>query len=79
MKYRLVHITENGPYDYTLRIEERISIWSRFFHLKKPKTYIIRGSGRGDWYYTTYGIKLPSDLIVFANEVIHEFGVRLRK
>ena len=79
MKYRLVHITVNGSHDYTLRVEERISVWSRFFFSVQPKMYVVHGTGYGDWHYGTYGITLPRDLIDFANEVISEYNLRLRK
>ena len=81
MKYRLVHITENGPYDYTLRIEERISVWSRFFGLKEPKMFVIRGDGRGYWEHRVGGIELPRDVCEFANGVMEQYdrGLRLRK
>ncbi len=78
MKYRLVHITENGPYDYTLRIEERISVWSRFFGLKEPKMFVINGDGRSYWEHPVCGVKLPQDLVDFANEVMKEYGQHLR-
>ena len=77
MKYRLVHITENGPYDYTLRIEERISVWSRFFGLKEPKMFVVRGDG-SYWEHPVCGVKLPQDLIDFATEVMKEYGQHLR-
>lgn len=78
MKYRLVHITENGPYDYTLRIEERISVWSRFFSLKEPRTFIIRGDGRGYWEHLVSGIDIPHGVCEFANGVMQEYGERIR-
>ena len=78
MKYRLVHITENGPYDYTLRIEERISVWSRFFSLKEPRIFIIRGDGRGYWEHRVSGIDIPHDVCEFANRVMQEYGERIR-
>ena len=78
MKYRLVHITENGPYDYTLRIEERISVWSRFFSFKEPKIYTINGDGRGFWEHRVSGIKVPDDVSEFANEVMNQYGQRIR-
>ena len=81
MKYRLVHITENGPYDYTLRIEECVSVWSRFFGFKEPRMYTIRGDGRGYWQHIVCGIDFPSDLIDFANEAVnnHDRNLRFRK
>ncbi len=80
MKYRLVHITENGPYDYTLRIEERISVWSRFFLSVKPKVYVIHGSD-GFWEHRVTGISVPQDVCDFANEVMkqYDYSLRLRK
>ncbi len=80
MKYRLVHITENGPYDYTLRIEERISVWSRFFLSVKPKVYVIHGSA-GFWEHRVTGISVPQDVCDFANEVMkqYDYSLRLRK
>lgn len=78
MKYRLVHITENGPYDYTLRIEERISVCSRFFSLKEPRTFIIRGDGRGYWEHLVSGIDIPHGVCEFANGVMQEYGERIR-
>lgn len=81
MKYRLIHLTTNGPHDYTLRIEERLSVWSRLFSTAEPTRYEIHGSGYGDWEHRVVGIRVPDDLIEFANEVIieHEHGLRLRK
>jgi hypothetical protein len=81
MKYRLVHITENGPYDYTLRIEERVSVWSRFFSFKEPRMFIICGDGFGHWEHPVCGIALPQDVVEFANEVMKEYdySLRLRK
>lgn len=78
MKYRLVHITENGPYDYTLRIEERISVWSRLFSLKEPRIFVIRGDGRGYWEHRVSGIDIPNDVCEFANGVMQEYGERIR-
>lgn len=80
MKYRLVHITENGSYDYTLRIEERISVWSRFFFSVRPKVYVIHGSD-GFWEQRVTGISVPQDVCDFANEVMKQYGYsfRLRK
>lgn len=78
MKYRLVHITENGPYDYTLRIEERISVWSRFFGFKEPKVFIISGDGRGHWGHRVAGIDVPHDVCEFADGVMQEYGERIR-
>lgn len=81
MRYRLVHITENGPYDYTLRIEERVSVWSRFFGFKEPRMFVIRGDGFSYWEHPVCGISLPQDVVEFANEVMkgHDSGIRLRK
>jgi hypothetical protein len=78
MKYRLVHITRNDSNDYTLRIEERISVWSRLFFSATPKVHVIHGSGYGDWRYGTYGINLPCDLTDFANGVMNEYRIRIR-
>ena len=78
MKYRLVHITENGPYDYTLRIEERISVWSRFFTFNEPRVFVINGDGRGYWEHQVAGITVPHDVCDFANEVINQYGQRIR-
>lgn len=77
MKYRLVHTTYHGSHEFTLRIEERISVWSRFFFSKKPKVYVLRGS-QGLWEHQVIGIKVPIDVIEFANEVVKEYGERLR-
>lgn len=77
MKYRLVHTTYHGSHEFTLRIEERISVWSRFFFSVKPKMYVLRGS-LGFWEHQVIGIKLPTDLIEFANEAVKEYGERLR-
>lgn len=78
MKYRLVHITKNGSYDYTLRIEERISVWSRFFGLKQPRTYTINGDGRGYWEHPVGGIDIPEDVCEFANGVMEQYDRSLR-
>lgn len=77
MKYRLVHTTYHGSNEFTLRIEERISVWSRFFFSVKPRVYALRGS-LGFWEHQVIGIKLPTDLIEFADEVVKEYGERLR-
>jgi hypothetical protein len=78
MKYRLVHTTYHGSNEFTLRIEERISVWSRFFFSVKPRVYVLRGS-RGFWEHQVIGIKVPVDLIEFADEAVKESDERLRK
>ena len=81
MKYRIIHISVNGSHDYSLRIEERISVWSRFLFSVKPKVFTIRGDGHGYWEQHTYSAQLPHDLIEFANEVVYQYehSIRLRQ
>ena len=77
MKYRLVHTTYHGSSEFTLRIEERISIWSRFFCSVRPKVYVLRGS-IGFWEHQVIGGKLPPDVVEFADEVVKDHGQRIR-
>ena len=80
MKYRLVHFKENGSYDYTLHIEECVSVLSRLFFSTSPKTYVINGS-KGRWEHRVIGIAVPREVCDFADEVIEEHvrDIRLRK
>jgi hypothetical protein len=77
MKYKLVYITVRN-FEYSLRIEERIPLWNRFFFSTKPKTYVIDGDGHGYWKQRVYSPQLPNDLIEFADEAVYQYEHSIR-
>ena len=76
MKYRLTYLGKNGPYHYTLYIEECMSIWRRLFTYYRPRSYVVHGN-RGFWEHRVTGIPVPQEVRDFADEVVSEYDKRI--